>query len=283
MRKELLLTAEERTSRIIQQLDEVAERNPDLADFYGFHRTLLQLQGEAKAEIAATLELADEDALKARLQQGLPLLSFDQLPIEAQRFATLATAVAGLLPEQNPDLEGQSIPQDVAGWVALAWQRFHDGQVSSEPAEEEEEEPEATLAEMTADLALQPTLQWAAEQVLPHIDTQRWKRSYCPVCGGPPDLAVLEEEAGARYLICSRCNSEWLFRRLGCPFCGNSDYSKLFYYLGDDETYRLYVCQVCRRYLKGLDLRKTQRKVLLEAERITSVAMDVAAQQEGYH
>jgi len=277
------LTAEERTSRIIQQLDEVAERNPDLADFYGFHRTLLQLQGEAKAEIAATLELADEDALKARLQQGLPLLSFDQLPIEAQRFATLATAVAGLLPEQNPDLEGQSIPQDVAGWVALAWQRFHDGQVSSEPAEEEEEEPEATLAEMTADLALQPTLQWAAEQVLPHIDTQRWKRSYCPVCGGPPDLAVLEEEAGARYLICSRCNSEWLFRRLGCPFCGNSDYSKLFYYLGDDETYRLYVCQVCRRYLKGLDLRKTQRKVLLEAERITSVAMDVAAQQEGYH
>ena len=277
------MTAEERTSRIIQQLDEVAERNPDLADFYGFHRTLLQLQGEAKAEIAATLELADEDALKARLQQGLPLLSFDQLPIEAQRFATLATAVAGLLPEQNPDLEGQSIPQDVAGWVALAWQRFHDGQVSSEPAEEEEEEPEATLAEMTADLALQPTLQWAAEQVLPHIDTQRWKRSYCPVCGGPPDLAVLEEEAGARYLICSRCNSEWLFRRLGCPFCGNSDYSKLFYYLGDDETYRLYVCQVCRRYLKGLDLRKTQRKVLLEAERITSVAMDVAAQQEGYH
>jgi FdhE protein len=280
-----LLTIEERTQRIIQQLEEAAEKNPDLAAFYAFHRALLQLQGEEKAEIAATLELVDEEALKARTRKGLPLLSFDQLPIEGQRFARLATAVAALLLEQDPSLEDQPLPQGLAAWVALAERRFHEGQVTGEAPDDEgeaQEGTEATLAEMAADLALQPALQWAADQVLSHVDQQRWKRRYCPVCGGPPDLAVLEEETGARYLICARCNSEWQFQRLGCAFCGNSDYSKLFYYLGDDETYRLYVCNVCHRYLKGLDLRKARRKLLLEAERITSVAMDVAAQQEGY-
>ena len=275
------MIAKDRTHRIIEQLAEVAEKYPDLAGFYAFHQTLLRLQSEAKAEIGATLELADERALKARSRRGLPLLSFAQLPVEAERFGRLAGALAAVLVEQDPDLEGQSLPGEAGEWLALAQKRFEEGQVSGTTTEKEEE-LEPGLAELAADLALQPYLQWAADQILPHIEQEWWKRHYCPVCGGPPDFALLEAAAGARHLICSRCNSEWLFRRLGCAFCDNSDFSKLVYYPGDDEVYRLYVCQACNRYLKAVDLRKTQRHVLPEVERIASVAMDVAAQQEGY-
>jgi FdhE protein len=281
------LTAVNRTERIIKQLTEVAEKYPDMAGFCAFHQKLLRLQSAAKAEIQATLELADERALKARSRRGLLLISFDQLPIEAERFARLATDLAAVLVEQDPDLVGQPLTDEATAWLALAQKRFEEGQATAtEPSGDDgadEVEPEPVLADLAADLALQPYLQWAADQVLPHIEQEWWKRRYCPVCGGPPDFSVLEEAAGARHLICSRCNCEWHFRRLGCTFCDNSDYSKLVYYPSDDEVYRLYVCQACRRYLKAIDLRKVQRQVLPEVERIASVAMDVAAQQEGYH
>lgn len=273
------MTTEDRTQRIIQRLAEAAEETPDLSSFYELHHKLFRLQGEARADIAATLELADEEALKARTSQGLPMLSFAQLPIAAERFARLATAIAAALSEHVPDLAGQRLPDDAATWLSLAERRFEEGQVNPERAERT---AELTLAEMATDLALKPYLEWAADQVLPHLDLERWKRGYCPICGGPPDFTILEEEVGARFLICSRCAAEWPFRRLGCPFCDTNDYSKLFYYLSDDEVYRLYVCQECHHYLKGIDLRKATHRVVLEAERITTVAMDVAAQREGY-
>jgi FdhE protein len=69
---------------------------------------------------------------------------------------------------------------------------------------------------------------------------------------------------------------------VGCPSCGTGDHTKLSYYLSEDEAYRLYVCQACRRYLKVIDLRKVGRQVSFPVERVTTVGMDVAARQEGY-
>ena len=263
---------------ISEVLTEAARREPDLAPYYELHRTLLELQEKAREEIAATLEMADEEALQARLLQGLPLLSFAQLPIEAERFAKLVSTVAQLLTDYDPEL-AEPVPDGPAECLALARQRFEEGQMVGERSGEPEE---ATLTQASVDLALKPYLEWAAEQVLPYVDQQRWKRRYCPVCGGAPDFAFLDEEIGARHLLCSRCNSEWLYRRLGCPFCGTTDHTKLFYYPSEDGVYRLYVCQECQRYLKMIDLRQVGRQILLPVERVTTVAMDVAAQEEGY-
>ncbi len=262
-----------------QALAEAAQREPDLAPYYDLHRALLELEERAGEEITATLEMADEEALRARVSQGLPLLSFAQLPLEANRFAALATAIAQTLTDYEVETEDQTLPADTAAWASLAQQRFEAGQTIGEPREKP---GEVALAQMAADVALKPYLAWAAEQVMPHVDQERWKRGHCPVCGGAPDLATLEEESGARHLVCSRCNSEWLYGRLGCPFCSDSDHTKIAYYPSEDRVYRLYVCHECQRYLKTIDLREAGREVLLPVERITTVAMDAAAQQEGY-
>jgi FdhE protein len=263
---------------VSEALAEAARREPDLAPYYEIHRTLLELQEEARGKIAATLEMADKEALQRRLLQGLALISFDQLPIEAEHFVKLAKAIAQVLTDYEVDVGDRTLPND-AEWVSLARQRFEEGQAGREWGGESEE---ATLAQMSVDLALKPYLEWAAEQVLPYVDQQRWKRGYCPICGGAPDFAFLDEETGARHLLCSRCNSQWLYRRLECPFCGTTDHTKLFYYPSEDSVYRLYVCQECRRYLKTIDLRQAGRVVLLPVERVTTVAMDAAARQEGY-
>ena len=138
------------------------------------------------------------------------------------------------------------------------------------------------LAERAIDLALQPYLEWTAKQVMPHVEQESWKRGYCPACGGAPDFAVLVEETGARHLLCSRCRSQWLYKRLQCPFCNNTDHTKLLYYPSEDEVYRLYVCQVCKHYLKAIDLRKATHRVVLAVEPLLTVAMDLAAQEQGY-
>ncbi len=266
---------------VSETLTEAARREPDLAAYYELHRALLEVQEKARGEITARLEVANQEALKVRILQGLSQLSFAQLPIEAERFAGLSTAIAQRLRDYYAsEGMGGELPTDMAEWVSLAQRRFEEGQANLEQGGK----TATLLAEIAVDQALRPYLAWAAEQVLPHLDQQQWLRSYCPVCGGSPDFAFLAEESGgARYLVCSRCNSQWLYRRLGCPFCDADDRASTVYYPSEDEVYRLYVCQACRRYLKTMDLRRAGgRLVRVEAERVTTVSMDAAARQEGY-
>jgi len=269
------LTFDNQTQLVLQALEEAGTKNPDLSAYCEFHRTLFRTLSQARTEISGTLEMVDGEALRGRLLQGLPLLSFAQLPVEAERFAKLVSTVAQVLKDYDPDLAEQTVPDSPVECLALARQRFEKGQTGREQSE-------ATLAQVSVDLALKPYLEWAAERVLPHVDQERWKRGYCPVCGGAPDFATLDAESGARHLLCSCCNSQWRYRRLGCPFCGTTDHTKMVYYPGEDGVYRLYVCQECQRYLKTIDLRQVGRAILLPVERVTTVAMDVAATQEGY-
>jgi FdhE protein len=272
---------EERARQAMEALEKARTQNPELAEFYEFHQRVLRLQHEAKAQIAATLEMLDQKVLRARVRQGLPQLSFAQLPLEAKSFNRLSTEIAKALVQYDPELAAGTDGLEEIDWLSLAGKRFEQG-MANEGGEEAPEEAKMGLAEMAVDLALQPYLEWAAEQVMPHVDQESWKRRYCPACGGAPDFAVLVEETGARYLLCSRCRSQWLYKRLGCPFCNNTDHTKLLYYPSEDEVYRLYVCQACKHYLKAIDLRKATHRVVLAVEPLLTVAMDLAAQEQGY-
>jgi FdhE protein len=272
---------EKRARQAMEALAEARTQNPELADFYEFHHRVFHLQHEAKAEIAATLEMLDNKVLRARVLQGLPQLSFAQLPLEAEGFSRLATEIAQALVQYEPGLAAGTDGLEDVDWLSLAAKRFEQG-MANEGEEKAPEETEMALVETAVDLALQPYLEWAAEQVMPHIEQESWKRGYCPVCGGAPAFAALVEDTGARHLLCSRCRSQWLYKRLGCPFCNNADHTKLLYYPSEDEVYRLYVCQVCKHYLKAIDLRKATHRVVLAVEPLLTVAMDLAAQKEGY-
>ncbi len=130
--------------------------------------------------------------------------------------------------------------------------------------------------------SLRPLLRAQAAALSGHVNDSQWYRGRCPICGGEPDIAALERGSGQRRLLCSRCDSEWAYLRIACPFCGNEDPSQLAYYPSDDKVYRLSVCERCHRYLKTVDLRETAGEKLLPAERILTVGMDVAAEKAGY-
>ena len=130
---------------------------------------------------------------------------------------------------------------------------------------------------------LKPFLSAYSELLYSEIDQELWRRKYCPVCGGKPDFSSLKE-GGARWLFCSRCDGEWLFLRMECPYCGTRNQEALAYFTNEDQPglYRLYVCEECHTYLKGIDARLSGVEVLLPLERVYTRDMDRQGKERGY-
>ena len=129
---------------------------------------------------------------------------------------------------------------------------------------------------------LKPFLSGYRKVLLPLVEQEEWRRGYCPVCGGSPDFSILDKERGSRWLICSRCDAQWVFQRLKCPYCGTEDQTKLAYFTNDDGLYRLYVCEQCKHYIKTLDLRHTESEFQISVERFFALKIDMQAQEQGY-
>jgi FdhE protein len=106
----------------------------------------------------------------------------------------------------------------------------------------------------------------------------------CPFCAEKPVVAVLrgEGDGAKRTLVCSLCSTEWDFRRLLCPGCGEENKDKLPVYTASDLNYvRVEACESCRTYIKAIDLTKNGLAVPVVDE-LASVALDVWAEEEGY-
>jgi FdhE protein len=106
----------------------------------------------------------------------------------------------------------------------------------------------------------------------------------CPFCGEKPVAAVLrpEGDGAKRFLLCSLCFTEWEFRRLLCPNCGEEDKDKLPIYTAEEFPHvRVEACDSCKVYLKAVDLTKNGLAVP-EVDELASIALDLWAAEHGY-
>jgi FdhE protein len=81
----------------------------------------------------------------------------------------------------------------------------------------------------------------------------------CPLCNCRPQVGVLRPlgDGGKRSLICSLCATEWNFRRIVCPACGEESVDKLPIYIAEELPHvRVEACDTCRHYLKTIDMTK---------------------------
>jgi formate dehydrogenase maturation protein FdhE len=46
--------------------------------------------------------------------------------------------------------------------------------------------------------------------------------------------------------------------------------------------YRLYICEECHGYIKGIDLRVKGEEALLPLERVLTLDLDIRGQEKGY-
>jgi hypothetical protein len=259
----------EADERILLALNASGERSAELQPLTCFYAALFQAQFAAKADLAPGLRLPAPATLRARLDQGLTLLTGDEFAWDTARFRGLMQQMAEIIVKYNPGLQVPPEPLDPDALVALA-RRWPPGDETSE----------AGLDALAVGFAVCAYLQAAADRLLPEVDISEWQRGACPVCGGQPDFAWLSREDGSRRLFCPRCHAIWPYKRVTCPFCERDE--RVAYYPSADEVYRLYVCRDCGRYLKAIDLRRTDREVLPPVERVLTIGLDLAARQDGF-
>ena len=106
----------------------------------------------------------------------------------------------------------------------------------------------------------------------------------CPFCNARPVAGVLREEGagGKRWLLCSLCSTEWEYRRVLCPGCGEENKDHLpIYTAAEFPAARVDACDTCRTYLKSIDLTKDGHAVPMVDE-IATVALNIWAEQHDY-
>ncbi len=111
---------------------------------------------------------------------------------------------------------------------------------------------------------------------------------FCPECGGPPQVSVFVDSGealvtGQRRLVCSRCANEWVYPRMTCVACGETESSKLVV-LADPAQLphlRIDACERCKRYIVSVDARLEGKAVPIVDE-LAAIPLDIAAAERGF-
>jgi len=271
-------------SKILKKLAELEKEEGNLPLLLEFYRELLQVQSKIQKRFGTPKLSLSGEAIRKRMENGLPLVSYEELALDwtqvQDSFAKVTAAFAsypqlfGEIPERlrKPEAGRRLTKQAVKAW-------FTGKELPSTILDGVSENLMGTIIQVT----LQPFLASYASALISSVDQENWRRGYCPVCGGSPDMAVLKPEYGARWLLCSRCDTEWSFQRLECPYCGTKEQSALSFFTDEDGPYRLYVCDQCKCYLKAIDLRKSEGDIPLPLERLYTIDLDRQAKEYGYH
>jgi len=258
------------------------------------HLELLELQRRIQGRVPVpTLDLSAETIARHQAE-GRPLLPFDAIPLELSDLRLMVRQTADVLKRFGAldDFDYQRVQAIGRDMKLLAlvgeWYRSTAERSTVAPAAlghvvpPESPRIQDAMAEVLG-LAMRPFLSRCAEVLQQRPDLALWTHPHCALCGGAPDFAVITPSA-ERHLICGRCALRWKFEPLTCPFCANSDRTRITSFaarLGDAD-YRVYACDVCHRFLKAFDARRSARPVMPVVDSVATLPLDAAAMQRGY-
>jgi FdhE protein len=273
-------------NKALQILQEWERQEDQLPGFFRYYSELLHIQSDAQSAVTIEKPILSRNLARERLLGGKALLSFSDFSVDWRQVQAIFEQVVIWSDKDSPGLPEETkklleIGSDIASLRKLA-EAWYTG-CSLADVVIKVAVDHKLLDSMLA-ITLKPFLAAYSKSLLPLVDQELWKRRYCPICGGKPDFACLDKEHGARWLICSRCDAEWLYLRLECPCCGTQNQDSLTYFTADHASnpYRMYVCDQCHCYIKAIDLRLTDNELFWPVERIKTLSLDVQAQDKGY-
>ncbi len=237
---------------------ELISQVPAAAELLRFYAPVLEFQGRVYSAVSRT-PVDTQRSLRAQLDPNLLVPLFPELLAVAEAHGTAQ------LREAARELGQGGEPR---------WRELLLDDIGGQPAGE-------GPGEFFARACVEPyaehlALQFAAST--PHIT------SSCPACAGKPMLAVLrpEGEGARRSLLCSFCLTEWDFRRLLCPSCGEEKEQNLPVYTSEGLAYmRVESCDSCHHYLLCVDLSRNGLAVPL-VDQIVGAPLDLWAAEKGY-
>jgi formate dehydrogenase formation protein len=277
-------------SREALELQAIRAQHPELGTAVAMHLELLELQRRIQGRVPLPMLDLSADTLKQHQADARPLLRFEDIPLDLTDLRLMVRQTADVLRRfgalEPTDYEkAQTLGRDMSLLAAVGrWYRSASerqlavASVSSVPANDP---PDDSMVNQVIALAMRPFLSRCAEVLQQRPELAGWTHSHCALCGGEPDLAVITPSA-ERHLICGRCALRWKFEPLTCPYCRNSDRTRITSFATTDGKYRVYACDVCQRYLKAYDGRRATRPVMPMVDSVATLPLDAAAMQRGY-
>jgi FdhE protein len=256
------------------------DAHPYLKSIAQFHSAL-----EATVSRAAidSVPLPDFNTFRREFAEGTPLLrSSCRL-----QFAKPATTLVGRLAEttaaENASEKVTQAAREIQTWT------------TQEPEEAQNVIEQLILGRDIEDVTRGPELlrllTWTAmrrvlQEVTRSYDDWRsgktWMREYCPTCGVLPVLAQLLSMGNAREraFVCGRCQTQWIYKRIGCPYCRSTNPSSMVVLeIEGENSLRLDACNECKGYTKTYT--GTGQETMFRAD-WTTLHLDALATQQGF-
>ncbi len=268
----------------LTQIAQLKEAKPESKEIMDFYEALFKLQQQVVLSCQPDLANLDIKAAQERNIKGLSFLKPEDIKLDQHLFNKLSEDIWQLIKNESketPTVDWKNFSSDKQCdvFVRGIWQ---DTSALKEFAEKMK--IDFNLYYFLISQTFSPFLESYAQNLREFIDLTGWLKGTCPLCAKEPLIARLAEETGKRWLFCSLCHTEWLFKRLPCVFCGNDDQKSLrYFFVEDDQGCRVDVCDKCKRYIKTVDARKSHKRQNLFVENLATLALDIVAKKEGFH
>ncbi|BBD08080.1 formate dehydrogenase accessory protein FdhE [Desulfovibrio ferrophilus] len=283
--------------RIEKGIERLGATNESLRGILEAFEPLLLAQGRMRTELlTAGLTAIPPDP--AEFTRGIPIMVDKPLGDWADAFLTAARKIFPVMAQAFPGIS------DALG---LILHNLETGMLDPTPLMEAcitgDETTIRALAKksklnikvlaLAGAYAMRPIIQVCGREAQEAMADHNWERGYCPVCGGLPHVALLKQSGvddpylkghGAqRWLSCSRCITQWRFKRHACPHCGNEENDTLEYYQSQSNTTeRADLCKACGHYLVTLDVREYLEEPQPDVAALGLIPLDILMQRKGY-
>ena len=253
----------------IARAQELASSYPSASEGLHFYGHIAQFQKSLYGELESACGTEQVARLPGTFKQELDL--FVLLP----RFASFLAIIEKSAPAVLAQAAGAMRADGGSQWQEILteyWQSDSDSQSG-------DRSPAQALLSWAF---LQPYAEYLADYTArPPLHATP---SVCPLCSSKPLVGVLrvEGDGGKRSLICGLCATEWDYRRLVCPGCGEEDVHKLAVYSAKEITHvRVEACDTCHQYIKTIDLTKAGHAVPVVDE-LATIPLNLWAAEHGY-
>ncbi|MCK5059192.1 MAG: formate dehydrogenase accessory protein FdhE [Candidatus Aminicenantes bacterium] len=230
-----------------------------------------------------------QDTVRSKFESGAPLITFMPISLSLKNltasFREIITAFRNFNVCSEEVFEWVKNQADAPFLKGIIESIFSFDLAALRDLSEPTPFDEPTLILVSREL-VKPFFRFLAGLTAGTVPVEYWPEGYCPICGEAPGFARFsKEEEGKRYLWCEKCDLEWPFQRLCCPFCKNSDHKKLKFLTGNfREELRLDTCETCKGYIKTIDEQKTgdEAETIYLRENAASVYLDILADEKGF-
>jgi len=272
----------EKLKKRIQQIKRKRAGYGEILDFY---QKVKEEQNKIKTSLRLKPIHLKKEWKELLIKEGFPMVEKKDFPVDIEASNSLFRSLCKVGKDANPYMAEQIRKVE----ETIDKKRMDLKEILSQGFEEQKIEKVADefLFDKKVYLfliynSIRPSIEAGIEQVINEIDTKTWLKGFCPICGSLPQLSLLKEEVGERFLLCSYCGFEWRVDRLFCPFCTNKEQGSLHYFYAEGEdAYRIDLCDKCHQYIKTIDLRKME-ETDPSLEDLATLHLDLLASQKGY-